>query len=96
LAIIEGIEMRKTKAVITMPALPGQAQQVSATIGSGPTRITVRHEHFHVRQMMALGVLFPALYLLTSLWAKVRGGDFYWDNWFEKSAYAAQEQPGQA
>jgi hypothetical protein len=46
--------------------------------------------------MMALGVLFPALYFLASSWAKLRGGDFYWDNWFEKSAYAAQEQPGPA
>jgi len=57
-------------------------------IMSEPT--IVRHEHIHVRQMMVLGALFPALYFLASLWAKVRGGDFYFNNYFEERAYAGQ------
>ena len=44
------------------------------------------HELVHVRQYERWGVgLWPA-YGLASLWAKLRRGDAYWDNHFERQA----------
>lgn len=48
------------------------------------------HERFHVAQCMTWGVMYPVLYGLSSLWALVRGGDYYRDNVFERQAYRRQ------
>lgn len=46
------------------------------------------HEHVHVRQYERWGVLFFPLYLASSLWQWACGRDPYWDNRFEREAYA--------
>ncbi|MCW7536637.1 signal peptide prediction [Aquabacterium sp. A7-Y] len=46
------------------------------------------HEHVHVRQYEKLGLLFFPLYLGSSLWQALRGGDPYLDNCFEREAFA--------
>ena len=44
------------------------------------------HERAHVRQCEAWGIFFLPAYFLASLWAWVRGGHPYHDNWFEVMA----------
>ncbi|MGH8613581.1 MAG: hypothetical protein ACREYF_16580 [Gammaproteobacteria bacterium] len=44
------------------------------------------HEQGHVRQAEIWGPLFLPAYLISSLWALLRGGHFYFDNWFERDA----------
>jgi hypothetical protein len=44
------------------------------------------HELAHVRQYERWGILLWPAYGLASLWAKLRGGNAYWDNHFEKQA----------
>ncbi len=47
---------------------------------------TLDHELVHVRQYERWGIgLWPA-YLASSLWARLRGRNAYWDNHFEKQA----------
>lgn len=48
------------------------------------------HERAHVRQYEQWGVAFFAAYPLSSLWQLVRGRHYYWDNWFEVQARAAE------
>jgi hypothetical protein len=48
---------------------------------------TRAHERVHVRQCEAWGPLFVPAYLAASVWAVLRGGDFYFDNWFEVQAF---------
>jgi hypothetical protein len=50
-----------------------------------------RHERVHVRQCERWGPFFLPAYLLASLWVKLRGGDAYRDNPFEREAYAIEE-----
>ena len=45
------------------------------------------HEHVHVRQYEKWGPFFIPAYLLASLIIKLRGGNAYLDNPFEKEAY---------
>ena len=47
-----------------------------------------RHEHVHIRQYCRWGPLFLPAYALCSLWAWWQGRHPYYDNWFEKQAYA--------
>ncbi len=47
------------------------------------------HEQVHVRQYARWGPAMLPAYLLASLWAWRRGGHFYFDNSFEREAYAA-------
>ena len=49
------------------------------------------HELVHVRQYERWGILFPLLYLLSSVAALVRGRDPYRDNRFEKDAFRASD-----
>lgn len=51
--------------------------------------VTFEHELAHVRQYERWGLAFWPAYLLSSLWAKLRGGDAYRDNAFERDARAA-------
>jgi len=48
------------------------------------------HERVHVGQYERWGPFFLPAYLAASLWAFVRGGDFYLDNVFERSARAKE------
>ena len=61
------------------------------------------HERVHVRQCEAWGPLFVPAYLAASLWAVLRGGNFYFDNRFEidafqchRSRHEAQSGPASA
>jgi hypothetical protein len=47
------------------------------------------HERVHVRQCETWGPLFVPAYLSASLWATLRGGNFYFDNRFEVEAFHA-------
>jgi len=51
------------------------------------------HEHVHVRQYERWGLLFPFLYVLSSVSALVRGMDPYRDNRFEREAFCASTNP---
>ena len=44
------------------------------------------HEAVHVRQWMVLGPLFLVAYPRACVWAWLRGGKPYEDNWFERQA----------
>lgn len=46
------------------------------------------HERVHVRQYERWGVLFYPLYLASSLWQWAAGRDPYFDNRFEREAFA--------
>lgn len=48
------------------------------------------HERMHVAQVERWGVTFPLCYLLAGVFAKLRGGQFYWDNVFEVEARRAE------
>ena len=53
-------------------------------------RRLIRHEVAHVGQAAKWGPLFPAAYLLASLWALVTGQGWYVGNVFEVAARAAE------
>jgi hypothetical protein len=46
------------------------------------------HEHVHVRQAERWGPLFYPAYLGASAWCLAQGQHPYWDNPFEREAYA--------
>lgn len=46
------------------------------------------HEHVHVEQCERWGPLFIPAYLAASLWMLLSGRHPYWDNPFEREAYA--------
>jgi hypothetical protein len=50
---------------------------------------TRAHERVHVRQCEVWGPLFVPAYLSASLSAALRGGNLYFDNWFEIEAFQA-------
>lgn len=52
---------------------------------------TRRHERVHVRQYEQWGFLFIPVYVLASLWIRIRGGNAYLDNPFEVEAYAIDD-----
>ena len=47
---------------------------------------TFDHELGHVRQYERWGILLWPAYLTASAWARLRGRDAYWDNYFERRA----------
>jgi hypothetical protein len=51
---------------------------------------TRTHERVHVGQYERWGPFFVPAYLAASLWAYLRGRDFYWDNMFEREARARE------
>lgn len=51
-----------------------------------------RHELVHVRQYERWGPFFLPAYVLSSLWQLIRGRRAYWDNRFEREAYAAEDE----
>ena len=53
---------------------------------------TRAHERVHVRQCERWGALFVPAYLAASLWALLRGGDVYFDNWFEVEAFQRERR----
>jgi hypothetical protein len=54
---------------------------------------TLRHEFVHVRQYERWGLGFPLAYLTACLFAIVRGGHYYRDNTFERSARRESDLP---
>lgn len=52
--------------------------------------LTRDHERVHVRQAERWGPLFVPAYLLASLIARLRGGDAYRDNRFEREAFGRE------
>jgi hypothetical protein len=56
--------------------------------GQGDLDRTRAHEFVHVQQYERWGLLFIPAYLLSSLWMWCRGKHPYWDNPFEREAYA--------
>jgi hypothetical protein len=48
------------------------------------------HERVHVAQYERWGPFFVPAYVAASVWAFVRGGDFYLDNVFERAARAKE------
>jgi len=48
------------------------------------------HEHVHVRQYERWGIFFLPAYALSSLWELCHGRNGYWNNCFEKQAYAEE------
>lgn len=59
-------------------------------LGATPelVRRTRSHELVHVEQAERFGPAFIPLYLCSSVWASLRGADPYFDNVFEREAYA--------
>ena len=58
----------------------GQNEAILAAVGD--------HERVHVRQFEKWGPAMGPAYLLASAWLWSTGYDAYWDNPFEKEAYA--------
>ena len=56
--------------------------------GHGVLERARAHEHVHVRQYERWGVLFFPLYAGSSLVQLLKGRDPYWNNCFEREAYA--------
>jgi hypothetical protein len=54
------------------------------------------HERVHVRQCERWGPLFLPAYVLSSLWAWVRGRDPYLENRFEREAFAREAAADEA
>ncbi|SDK33161.1 hypothetical protein SAMN05192566_0928 [Methylophilus rhizosphaerae] len=48
------------------------------------------HEYIHVRQAERWGILFVPAYLLAGLWQAMKGRHIYYDNPFEREAFAAE------
>ena len=61
------------------------------TEASGRSPHTRCHEREHVRQYLRWGPAMLIAYPVASLWAALRGGDFYRDNAFERAARNASE-----
>jgi hypothetical protein len=54
------------------------------------------HEHVHVRQAERWGILFIPAYVLAGLWQKLQGRHMYYDNPFEREAFAADVSTAKA
>lgn len=73
-------------------ALPGGASamtlgHVVLGVDEHALRLTRPHERVHVRQYERWGPLFIPAYLAASVWIRLRGGDAYRDNPFEREAF---------
>ncbi|MFN8058287.1 MAG: hypothetical protein U0Q12_03930 [Vicinamibacterales bacterium] len=84
-----------TPLLARWPLVPGGVAAVAlGHVVLGADRATLdrlrAHELVHVRQAERYGPVFLPLYLLASLVAHARGGDPYYDNVFEREAYAEE------
>jgi hypothetical protein len=50
------------------------------------------HEHVHVRQVERWGPLFLPAYVLSGAWSWMRTGSAYYENPFEREAFAEDER----
>ena len=80
--------------------IPGMGEMPAMTFGHvilGRDQATIDqwrdHEHVHVRQYECWGPLLIPVLLLTGLWQAAVGGDPYYDNPFEREAYAGAQCP---
>lgn len=74
--------------------IPGGASAMTlghVVIGRDPECLqrTREHERIHVRQCERWGPLFIPAYLLASVFVKMRGGNAYRDNPFEREAFGS-------
>src|SRR5690349_19029468 len=53
-----------------------------------PFKYVRTHEYAHVLQWMIWGPLFLPAYVLASLWSRIKYGNWYEDNWYERRARA--------
>lgn len=105
LAALSGARARVVDGVIEVALWPGgqpgplarRLPFTAITFGHAVIALTWReqdrlrpHEREHVRQYEQWGVAFFAAYPLSSLWQVMRGRHYYWDNWFEVRARAAE------
>ncbi|WP_371868740.1 signal peptide prediction [Pseudoduganella ginsengisoli] len=105
LAYLAGARARRVAGVVEVALWPGGqpgplARRLPFTaITFGHTVIALTwqeqhrlraHEREHVRQYERWGIVFFAAYPLSSLWQMLRGRHYYWDNWFEVQARAAE------
>jgi hypothetical protein len=58
-------------------------------------RRTRAHERVHVRQSERWGPLFLPAYAAASVWCIIRGRTAYFDNPFEREAYAVDRMPAE-
>lgn len=58
--------------------------------------IEQRHELRHFAQARVLGPFMPLVYVACSIWALVRGRDWYWGNALEEDARAAEGGVGRS
>jgi hypothetical protein len=58
----------------------------------GLTKETITHELVHVQQAARWGILFPFVYVASSVWAALHGKDAYWYNVFEIAARKAEKR----
>lgn len=98
---VEGqLEVAGARRLRTFGRLPHVRHFAAITLGHvilGRDHATLarwrRHEQAHVRQYERWGVLFWPLYLGSSAWVALRGGDPYVDNVFEVDARRAEALP---
>ena len=62
-------------------------------VGNDELCLVREHEHVHVKQYERWGPLFLPAYALSSLWQLLRGRHIYFDNAFEREAFAVDTSP---
>ena len=84
----------------TCAAMPRPLRFSAITVGhvilgvsTGALANAREHEHVHVRQYERWGPLFVFAYLGSSAWQLLRGRNPYFDNAFEREAYAVDAMP---
>ena len=85
------IEVRRgfTRALLESPRLKAGAMTLGHVVLARDTAasdVHRAHEIGHVRQVELLGPFFLPAYFLAAAWARLRGGHWYRDNWFERDA----------
>ena len=98
--VIDGvIEITGGSVKRLIAALPRRCRFCAITFGhlvvciDECTMAAVRaHEHVHVRQYERFGALFFPLYIGSSIAQLLRGRDPYFDNRFEREAYALADR----
>jgi hypothetical protein len=80
------------RLLTTLVPIPGGAAAITfghVVLGRDQASLdaTRAHERVHVRQYERFGPFFIPVYLAASAWARLRGGDMYYDNYFEREAF---------
>lgn len=78
-----------SRSVLESPRMNAGAITLGHVIAARDARSMTRyrvHELGHVRQAEILGPFFLPAYFASAVAARLRGGHFYHDNWFERDA----------